>query len=122
VYWTFSYSPVYDESGAIAAVLVTCTETTAKVQVYNQLKESKDQLQFAIESAELGTWDLNPLTNKFSGNERLKAWFGLPKEAEIDLSLAIDVMAENDRERVAKAIEKALQFSSGRIRYRIRDH
>jgi len=113
VYWTFSYSPVYDESGAIAAVLVTCTETTAKVQVYNQLKESKEQLQFAIDSAELGTWDLNPLTNKFSGNERLKAWFGLPKEAEIDLSMAIDVMAENDRERVVKAIEKALQFSSG---------
>ena len=113
VYWTFSYSPVFDESGTVAAVLVTCTETTAKVQVYKQLKESKEQLQFAIESAELGTWDYNPLINKFSGNERLKEWFGLPKKAEIDLSDAIAVMHENDRERVTKEIEKALDFSSG---------
>src|ERR1700733_14142290 len=28
VYWTFSYSPVIDESGTPAGVLVTCTETT----------------------------------------------------------------------------------------------
>ena len=113
VYWTFSYSPVYDESGTIAAVLVTCTETTAKVQVYNQLKESKDQLQFAIESAELGTWDYNPITNKFTGNLRLREWLGLPEEAELDISLAIGAIAENDRDRVVSAIETALQFSSG---------
>jgi len=113
VYWTFSYSPVYDQSGKVAAVLVTCTETTAKVRVYNQLKESKDQLHFAIEAAELATWDYDPLTNKFSGNERLKEWFGLPQQVELDLSQAIAVMAENDRDRVGRAIEKALEFSSG---------
>jgi two-component system sensor histidine kinase VicK len=31
VYWTFSYSPVNDESGKVAGVFVTCTETTSKV-------------------------------------------------------------------------------------------
>ena len=31
VYWTFSYSPVNDESGKPAGVFVTCTETTDKV-------------------------------------------------------------------------------------------
>ena len=31
VYWTFSYSPVFDDKENVAGVLVTCTETTEKV-------------------------------------------------------------------------------------------
>ncbi|MVM28859.1 PAS domain-containing protein [Spirosoma sp. HMF4905] len=113
VYWTFSYSPVSDESGNPAGVFVTCTETTQKVKTFAQLIESKTQLEFAIEATELGTWDLNPVTGKFIGNDRLKEWFGLPPEAEIPLTWAIDVIAEKDRERVATAIERALEYSSG---------
>ncbi|GAB3326119.1 hypothetical protein GCM10027299_25120 [Larkinella ripae] len=112
-YWTFSYSPVHDESGEVGGVFVTCTETTEKTLNLRTLGESKDQLQFAIEAAELGAWDLNPATNRFTGNDRLKAWFGLKPEEEIDLGLAIATMAEKDRERVSAAIQTALQFGSG---------
>ena len=31
VYWTYGYSPVFDDHGLIAGVLVVCTETTARV-------------------------------------------------------------------------------------------
>lgn len=31
VYWTYSYSPVFDESGSVNGMLVVCTETTARV-------------------------------------------------------------------------------------------
>src|SRR5450432_497498 len=40
VYWTFSYSPVNDESGRVAGVLVTCSETTEKVNTVKRLAES----------------------------------------------------------------------------------
>lgn len=40
VYWTFSYSPVRDESGQIAGVLVVCQETTRQVT-----KEPEQQQQ-----------------------------------------------------------------------------
>jgi PAS domain S-box-containing protein len=40
VYWTFSYSPVYDESGHPAGVFVTCTETTEKVKIFGKLQEA----------------------------------------------------------------------------------
>jgi PAS domain S-box-containing protein len=113
VYWTFSYSPVIDETGKRAGVLTTCMETTEKVVNLKQLAENKDQLHFAIEAAELGTWDLNPHTNRFTGNDRLKEWFGLPSEAEIDLPLAISVIAENDRQRVTDTIRQVLTYESG---------
>lgn len=113
VYWTFSYSPAHDESGQPAGVYVTCTETTQKVNTLQALNESNDKLEFALNAAELGTWDLNPLTNKFTANNRLKRWFGLPPEAEIDLSLALNSILEKDRKRVNDAILKALDYSSG---------
>jgi len=127
VYWTFCYSPAYNDDGEIGGVFVTCTETTAKVitikeiSTSNQklvesellLKESKDQLQFAIDAAELGTWELDPITYKFRGNARLKEWFGLRADDEIELSLATAVIAEADRDRVNAAIEYALSFESG---------
>ncbi|WP_421825604.1 ATP-binding protein [Larkinella sp.] len=112
VYWTFSYSPVNVESGAVGGVFVTCTETTEKIVTLKRAEESKDQLQFAIDAAELGTWDLNPATNRFTGNDRLKSWFGLAPDAEIDLSMALDIIADKDRQQVAEAIQAALQPGS----------
>jgi PAS domain S-box-containing protein len=112
VYWTFSYSPVNDETNAIAGVLVTCNETTEKVKLYNQTAEREDQLQFTIDAAGLGTWDLNPATNRFTGNKRLKEWFGVAKKNEIDLDDAINAIHENDRQRVTDAILRAVQPGS----------
>jgi hypothetical protein len=34
VYWTFSYSPIWDDSGVIRGTLVVCSDTTGKVQAY----------------------------------------------------------------------------------------
>lgn len=108
VYWTFSHSRVIDETGQPAGVLVICSETTEKVNAYNTIKSAKQDLEFAIEAAELGTWDLNPLTGYFVGNERLKEWFGLPPQENIDLDLAISAIIEEDRQRVRDAIAKAV--------------
>ncbi len=113
VYWTFSYSPAYDESSKPAGVFVTCTETTEKIKTLSEIEENKEELEFALNAAELGTWDFNPLTNKFTANNRLKDWFGLPPEAEIDLSLALNSIIDQDRDNVRDAILKALEYSSG---------
>ena len=61
----------------------------------------------------MGTWDYDPLTNKFTANSRVKEWFGLPAAYQIDLNDAIAAMAEKDRQRVTEAIQKALQYESG---------
>lgn len=115
VYWTFSYSPVNDESGKPAGVFVTCVETTEAVVTSKNLLENKDQLQFVIAAAQLGTFDYNPSTNKFSSNARLKNWFGLPLDDQIELTHAIDAIAQKDRERVSNAIKEVLEYSSGGV-------
>lgn len=113
VYWTFSYSPVSNDSGAPGGVLVTCYESTEKVRILKEIEERENQLSFAINAGELATWDLDPATNRFIGNERLKEWFGLLPEDEIELQVALNRIVESDRQRVIDAIQLALLPASG---------
>lgn len=112
VFWTFSYSPVRDDDGNIAGVLVTCVETTEKVRSFNTLQQAKNEAELAIDAAELGTWDLNPKTNQFICNARLKEWFGLPPDEKTDLSSALNAIIDADRANVAGAIAKAMEKGS----------
>ncbi len=112
-YWTFSFSPVKNESNETAGVFLTLIETTDKVNNLKKLIETNDQLAFAIEATQLGTWDFNPLTNKFIGNHYFKEWFYLPNGEEIDISIGINLIAENDRSRVSQAVQTALEYESG---------
>ncbi|CDF80322.1 two-component system PAS/PAC sensor signal trans duction histidine kinase [Formosa agariphila KMM 3901] len=114
-YFNFAYSPIYLESGEVGGVLVTVMETTAKKKAYQELEINKNELEFVIDAAQLGTFDYYALTNTFSCNARLKDWFGLPPEDEIDLDYALTVIHPKDKDRVADAIAKSLQYSSGGI-------
>jgi PAS domain S-box-containing protein len=113
VYWTFKYSPFYGDNEEIAGVIVSCAETTEKVNNYKRLQEQKEELEFAIEATELGTWDVDPIHNTLKTNKRLKEWFGLAPDDQVSLSSATDNIIEPDRQRVLEAINNALQYESG---------
>ena len=59
VFWTFSYSPVIDEKGLIAGVLVICNETTQKVNLLHHLQVSERRFQSLIREATVGIIVLN---------------------------------------------------------------
>ena len=84
-------------------------ESSENLQLKN-LQDNQDMLRFAVEAAGLGTWDLNPETNKFIGNDRLKDWFGLSFDAEIELSDALNCIVPNDKQRVIESIKNALNY------------
>lgn len=113
VYWTFSYSPVFDEMHRINGVFVACYETTEEVVSQSKLKESKDQLQFAMDAAELSTFEINVLTNTFTGNNRLKEWHGLSEDNEFDMAIGLDTVLPEDKENLQKAIQRAQEYDSG---------
>lgn len=105
--------PVRDDKCEIIQWFGTNTDITLQKETEEALKESNSELEFVIEAAQLGTFDYNPLTNKFSANARLKEWFGLPPGEHIDLTDAIIAIAENDKLKVTNAIQRALEYSSG---------
>jgi PAS domain S-box-containing protein len=112
-FFDFAYSPIRMENGEVGGVLVTVIETTDKKKSEIAIQESKNQLEFAIEAAELGTFDYDPISKKFVANNRLKEWYGLPSEHEIDLTYAINAIVEKDKARVIETTKKALEYASG---------
>jgi PAS domain S-box-containing protein len=54
VYWTFSYSPVIDESGKPGGVFVTCSETTRTVQMVEAFQVSERRFQNLVREATVG--------------------------------------------------------------------
>ena len=112
-YFDFSHSPIRMDDGTVGGILINVVETTEKILAQAKLKESSDQLNFAIEATELGTFDLNPITNKFTANNRMKDWFGLPYDSEIDIDDAIAAILDTDKSRVVEAIENALIYDLG---------
>ncbi len=112
IYWTFSYSPAYADDGKINGVFVTCMETTDKVKILKEIKQREDQLNFIINAASLGTWDLNLSTNVFSINHKVMEWFGMRDKSEIELSVALKKVLDKDRQKVIDAMKAVLQPGS----------
>ena len=54
VYWTFGYSPVRDDSGVIAGVLVICNETTKSVTAVRKIEESERMMRSIVLHAPVG--------------------------------------------------------------------
>ena len=113
-YFDFSYSPIRNEENKVAGVLVTVVETTEKVRSLKNIKENEERYQFAIDAAELGTWDLNPLTHTFEANKRLRKWFGLNENGPIPYPISQPVV-EEDQDRVLGEMYKSFLPESGGV-------
>lgn len=121
-YFDLTYVPLYYNDGTVGGLQAVFIETTEKVRAIQDLEESKEQLQFAMDAAELATWDFDPATNTFTADARYTEWFGLPASEATDNTLALNVIAPEDRARVAAAYTNALNPNSGSydIEYTIR--
>ena len=81
VYWTFSYSPVKDETGKIVGVFVACSETTQHVKNERELIKSVDNLNNIILQAPVAMCILKgPSFIVEIANERMYQLWGKPKE------------------------------------------
>ncbi|GAA0595711.1 hypothetical protein GCM10009416_37570 [Craurococcus roseus] len=59
-WYTFSYSPVRDESGAVAGMFCACTETTGQVFAERRLRESEEDYRYASDLSPQTVWTARP--------------------------------------------------------------
>lgn len=113
VYFNYEFSPYREANGEISGVMVVASDVTQQVVARQHLAIAEDEMRIAIQAADLGYWNLDPLTNKLSCNEYCRLLFGLPLEGDVDLSVVISAVHEEDRNSVLAAMEKALNYDSG---------
>jgi PAS domain S-box-containing protein len=80
--------------------------------------EREERMRMAVESAQIGTWDFNPITGERNWSDRAKVMFGLPADRDVTNVSYLDRIHPDDRERAEEAVQKALN-PTGTGRYEI---
>ena len=71
-----------------------------------------EELQLAIDSAQLGTWDYNLLSGELVWSDRTRELFGLPASAPVDYPVFLQCLHPDDREPTNKAVQAVMHSSS----------
>ncbi len=70
-WWTFTYSPVRDDHGAVAGLLCITRETTEQVRAGQVRRLAAEQLQAALAKGDaIGSWDWDVRNNRLTTDER----------------------------------------------------
>ncbi|SNR74503.1 PAS domain S-box-containing protein [Maribacter sedimenticola] len=124
VYWTFSYSPVKDESGNIAGVLTVCTDTTEAVKAANKLRESERRFREIADLSPIWIWITDAQVNVEYANKELLKYIGLEKSSDFtgqtwekmvhpdDIQLVYDGFGEAVRKQENFALEYRVKNAS----------
>jgi signal transduction histidine kinase/CheY-like chemotaxis protein len=111
-YWTFSYSPVFDDAGAINGMICVTGETTARVLAERQRHEADERLDLALNSgSHVGLWDWDVLSDSVRSDGRFAAMYGVdPVAAEAGMPIAqfFQGIHPDDRARVEQEIAAAM--------------
>jgi len=93
-----------------------------RVRSEAQSRDSAERLHLAAEAAAIGTFDFNPVTGELKWDERCKALFGLPPDAEISYDTFLEGVHPDDRERSDRAVREVVSADGPRdfeLEYRI---
>jgi PAS domain S-box-containing protein len=84
-----------------------------KLRLEQAQRESEERIKLAVEAAEMGTWEFQPLTGELRCDERCRELFGLPPETQISYELFLASLHPDDREPTRRAIGWSLTLESG---------
>lgn len=99
---------LFDSDGVAYRFTGIAQDITESYLLQQEIEIAKDNLEFAIEAANFGTWHINAKTRNLVANARLKELFGFYPDEEVTVADCIAQITEDYRESVAKAIESAI--------------
>ncbi|MFH5802125.1 GAF domain-containing protein [Haladaptatus sp. CMAA 1911] len=82
VWWDSSFNPIPLADGSVGGVFNISVDITDRVQVETALRESKEQLEVALNAAEMGTWEWDLEARTVDGDDTMLSLFDLPPTDE----------------------------------------
>lgn len=121
VYINLINQPYYEEDHTISGIISIVTDVTSQVILRKKLEESEQRLKLAIESSEIGIWDLNLQTNQAAAyfkNAELQASIDT---TTIDSALEslMELVIPEDKIMVNKAFADAVQTGHVNVQLRV---
>ncbi len=103
------YHPIKDGAGNVIGVMMITDEITDQYKATQQIKHTQEKFQQAVESAMLGTWYFNIVTETFVPSQRVKEMFGYDANDEMPYLDAIKQIDNGYRESVLNVVRAAYQ-------------
>jgi PAS domain S-box-containing protein len=99
----------------------TAQQLTKTYEPMDALRESKFRLQLAVESANIGIYELNVKTGELLWDDRVRAHWGLPPGEPVDYKTFLNGIHPDDREATQAAVDRAFDPNGdGRYRFEFR--
>lgn len=118
-WWEVVVTPLLDAEGKPEKLLSVSRDISERKQAEEALRESEQQLKLALQTAKLGSWQLDLQTGELSSSDQCKANFGLPSETELSYDALFERIHPEDRAYVRKSVNLALeQHTDYEVEYR----
>lgn len=104
---------IFDADGSVREWVGNIADVHDRKQAEAALRQSEDRLRMAVESARLGTWNWNLVTNELVFDPGCKAMFGLSADADVTIETFFAALHPDDRERVRGVIDGVFDSANG---------
>ncbi|HKS40870.1 MAG TPA: PAS domain S-box protein [Blastocatellia bacterium] len=101
------------EQGGAIGVQGIARDISKRKRAEEALRDKEASLRLAVESAALGTWDYNPVTDALTWDDACKAIFDLPSDTEVTFKVFASALHPDDRLPTQAKISRALDSASG---------
>ena len=110
--WTFIASALGRQSDGRRLFICMAQDITDQREAATVLRDTEERLRLAVESAEIGTWDLNLVTGANRWDRRCKDLFGFSAHAEVSYETFLGMLHSEDRDRVKGVIARSVDPAS----------
>jgi signal transduction histidine kinase len=87
---------------------ITLTDVTTTHQQAQTTERRDRQLRLAVESAEVGVWDFDPVTREVHCSKRCKQIFNVPWNSRLTYPMFLKMVYPEDRARTERAVQESL--------------
>ena len=99
---------IYGPNGKPCRMVGAMLDLTARKRAEEVVRLGEERLRLALDSADIGTWDFNPVSGELQWDDRCKALFGLPPDAEVSYDIFLAALHPDDRTQTDAAVQHAL--------------
>ncbi|WP_440006029.1 PAS domain-containing protein [Halomicrococcus sp. SG-WS-1] len=110
--WIVHAVPITDERGDVFAGMTMAQDITEQKERERYLRDAKSQLEAATEAGAVGTWEWHIPEDEMITDASFARTFGIDPDAAregVSLDRYISAIHEDDRERVEREIEEAIE-------------
>lgn len=100
--------PVRDTDGKVVRWFGTNTDITFQKKTEEELRESQNQLQIALETAKLGSWSLDLKSGVLTCSPYCYSNFGLERGTTFTYEMLLEMIHPQDRPQMQESVEKAI--------------